>query len=490
MMKVMQYMVLLVTAAVMIDLIAAAATTAEVEATITTTAVEVVVAEEGEAAADAVAKAGGGWRRLPVFEDQVLKKFPNRGMGRLLVQVDEEDKTPGFPVPVIRDLLTTRKDNHHQEARRLLSLQRTTEGLCVPAEDIWPCECSDNSGSVVITCIGVASAAMIDRALSPEYPNSNMTRLSSMYSALGHLHKEILHGKSFEELDLTSSSIDSVEEGAFSVCQERLTSLMLTTNSLNYFPFKELPLYPKLVTLSVGGNQLTSLDELVGLPELPLTVLYLGNNLISSLHPQVFYSVPHLSVLDLHKNNLTSLPPEVFTPLTELQILYLYKNNIKHLAAGSLWFTTPILRALDLRSNHLEVVESDVFRGVDYSTQVSLDYNKVEHMMEEVFSPLLSNVSTEYGWLSIMGMKLVCDCDVLWIISQPRYMDHLLFAVCTNHTSLSNLSEDELAEDCATDSPLEDDWYDEEEEAMKRRDNESEKKQETGYIKYGWWWLW
>ncbi|KAG7173496.1 Slit 1 protein-like, partial [Homarus americanus] len=170
-------------------------------------------------------------------------------------------------------------------------------------------------------------------------------------------------GKTFEVLDLTSSGIESVEEGAFDGCQERLNLLRLTTNHLKVFPFKDLPLYPRLETLALGGNELESLEELVGLPELPLKVLYLGNNRISELHPENFLSVPHLGILELNGNNLTSIPPKVFMPLVQLESLYLYKNHIKHLATGSLWFSTPILRVMDARSNHMETVDVDVFRG-------------------------------------------------------------------------------------------------------------------------------
>ncbi|XP_071551276.1 uncharacterized protein [Panulirus ornatus] len=231
-------------------------------------------------------------------------------------------------LPQYGELPVTREGEEVQEPHSW-GQDETREGACVDPDAIWPCECHETGSEVDITCYGLASSDMLDRALIPEYKFNNMTKLTSMYSKLGHLHKDILHGKTFEVLELVSSSLVSVADGAFDGCRERLVRLGLTTNSLKTFPFKDLPLFPRLETLSLGGNELETIDDLVGLPELPITVLYLGNNQISSLHPDVFVSVPRLSVLELNGNNLTSLPPEVFMPLNELQILYVYKNNFK-----------------------------------------------------------------------------------------------------------------------------------------------------------------
>ncbi|XP_071551259.1 uncharacterized protein [Panulirus ornatus] len=304
-------------------------------------------------------------------------------------------------LPQYGELPVTREGEEVQEPHSW-GQDETREGACVDPDAIWPCECHETGSEVDITCYGLASSDMLDRALIPEYKFNNMTKLTSMYSKLGHLHKDILHGKTFEVLELVSSSLVSVADGAFDGCRERLVRLGLTTNSLKTFPFKDLPLFPRLETLSLGGNELETIDDLVGLPELPITVLYLGNNQISSLHPDVFVSVPRLSVLELNGNNLTSLPPEVFMPLNELQILYVYKNNFKHLATGTFWFSTPILRSLDVRNCHIETVGRDVFRGVDYSTKVDLGNNKFTSMLYDVFWPVLHNVSTRYGWLSVM----------------------------------------------------------------------------------------
>ncbi|XP_066978393.1 leucine-rich repeat-containing protein let-4-like isoform X2 [Macrobrachium rosenbergii] len=242
-------------------------------------------------------------------------------------------------------------------------LKPSNQDGCVPGQLIWPCSCSTSGeGDVSITCRNAQGPDLIHKALIPNYPRPNLQILNIAKSNVGRLPKDILHGKTFEEMNLYGSGIRGIEEGAFAGCQDTLRLIRLNSNHLQSFNFSELVNFPLLEMIALSDNQLTSIEGFVGLPTLPLTTLYIGKNLIKSLPSDVFISLENLGVLDLSYNDISFIPQGVFLPLKQLEVIYLQGNKLGHISTGAFWFSTPILRSLDIRKLDARTTDVDMFR--------------------------------------------------------------------------------------------------------------------------------
>ncbi|XP_042880516.1 leucine-rich repeat-containing protein 15-like [Penaeus japonicus] len=326
---------------------------------------------------------------------------------------------------------------------------------CPPADHIVPCDCWEDEsvpGAASMRCENVASAEVLDTVFLQDFPNPNLMSFTVSRSSLGHLHRDIFHGKTFKNIRLTGGGVSSMDTGVLDNSRETLARLFVNDNHLKNFSLQDLHLFPHVDALYLSNNQLLSLDALVGMPEqTTLSAFFVGDNYITALHPDVFKSVPGISALRLENNRLTHLSPKVFYPLYRLETLSLYDNTILQLGTGDLWFSTPILRSLDLRNNGPGLTwEADVFRGVGFDTKVDLGNNRFHKLEYDVFGPLLRNVSTKYGFVNFVGNFLTCDCSVLWLVMDEGLQRHAYSATCKNFTYVDDLDQSTMMQECAT----------------------------------------
>ena len=206
------------------------------------------------------------------------------------------------------------------------------------------------------------------------YGNSKLTTLpENLFSEATKLQAITLNGK-----------LTTLPEGLFSGLP-RLMHVNLSSNNLTTLPASLLShLNNGLLTLSLGGNQFTSIPEaLMSSPT--LKELILGGNKLSSLSG-VFRS-PKLGVLGLSGNKLSSLPKDIFKGAPGLFLLYLEGNKLSSLPKDI--FKGTRMLYLHLGGNKLSSLPVGLFSFLKNNCQllkIDLGYNKLSSLPLGLFS--------------------------------------------------------------------------------------------------------
>ena len=193
------------------------------------------------------------------------------------------------------------------------------------------------------------------------------------------------HLATITSLDLSWSSL-TLKTGDFSGLSA-LTTLSLGGNDLTSLPEGVFSGLSALTTLNLSGNDLTSLPEGVFSGLSALTTINLNSNDLTSLPEGVFSSLSALTTINLNSNDLTSLPEGVFSGLSALTTLDLRNNDLTSLPEG-VFSGLSALTTLDLRNNDLTSLPEGVFSGLSALTTLRLNSNDLTSLPEGVFSGL------------------------------------------------------------------------------------------------------
>ncbi|XP_028255228.1 amphoterin-induced protein 2-like [Parambassis ranga] len=192
--------------------------------------------------------------------------------------------------------------------------------------------------------------------------------------------------------------------------------------NLSVLPF-DLPSYAARLDLSHNALVALHVDWISHMFE-RLTTLVLSKNSISRIEINVFTVTPHLLHLDLSSNHLTVLNSSVFTGLKELKELLLFGNWIVQINPGS-FRDLHSLQKLYLSANRLTAFPLGLYEepeGPRNLTFLDLSYNRLSEV------PIQSLLSlTRHGQIYLQENPLVCDCALLalleyWIWKQYRPM--------------------------------------------------------------------
>ncbi|XP_036388715.1 toll-like receptor 9 [Megalops cyprinoides] len=106
-------------------------------------------------------------------------------------------------------------------------------------------------------------------------------------------------------LDISENKLTSFSPEVLCNLPEKLRTLKVNDNKLNYFPWSNLTVLSNLRYLNLSGNSLTKLPS------------------------DVFEFSPNLSILDLSRNGIRELPEEFLKKATSLSYLLLSQNQLK-----------------------------------------------------------------------------------------------------------------------------------------------------------------
>lgn len=184
--------------------------------------------------------------------------------------------------------------------------------------------------------------------------NSRQRKKTNILSLTEHKLEEIPQQvfllTSLRTLDLSKNKIQSL--GRISQLKD-LKSLNCDENTLGTRSLSTISALDKLTTLSVGKNRLINSAN-HSFPSLPpkLKTLKLHGNQLTSIPKQICDNKLPLQKLDLSNNNLASVPPEIgnLVLLTELlldnNVIVSLPNEIGQLKT---------LKALSLKNNHIQI---------------------------------------------------------------------------------------------------------------------------------------
>ncbi|XP_038595135.1 amphoterin-induced protein 2-like [Micropterus salmoides] len=190
--------------------------------------------------------------------------------------------------------------------------------------------------------------------------------------------------------------------------------------NLSALPF-DLPSYATRLDLS--HNALTVLPvDWISQPFNRLTSLVLSRNSINRIEVRAFTVTPHLLHLDLSSNQLTVLNSSIFTGLKELKELLLFGNQIIQINQGA-FSDLQSLQRLYLSGNRLMAFPLGLYwepGGPRNLSFLDLSYNRLSKV------PVQSLLSlTQQGGIYLQENPLVCDCALLalleyWMWKQYR----------------------------------------------------------------------
>ena len=219
--------------------------------------------------------------------------------------------------------------------------------------------------------------------------------------------------KHLKYVNLDGIALTSIHEHFF--CKEqKLESITLKRNALNYIGIYDLQDQNELRSLSIYSNTIETInlqsfanlpclqevtlcaneiqrvenkreDEILqdedSFPE--LQVLCFCENLITHLKPDTFIQLRNLMRLDLSSNKLTEIQISTFRGLHQLRILYLSYNQIETIEAGS-FDELSKLKELDLSHNKLTRLDANLFCKLCHLKTLEVIGNKLDNKSKDM----------------------------------------------------------------------------------------------------------
>ncbi|XP_059618718.1 leucine-rich repeat and fibronectin type III domain-containing protein 1 [Phlebotomus argentipes] len=332
------------------------------------------------------------------------------------------------------------------------------------------CLCAYNLGQELsVQCDQVDFAVLVD-ALNKYAKAKPIDLLYVNNSTVESLENNVFANLRLHNMQLSSCSIRSIKDGAFSGQEQVLKNLNLQDNLLTEVPMKALKILAILNLLDLSKNHLTNVpdDAFIGMTKLSTlklsdnNVTLAGNafrgieSTLKNLNlkgtrqkrvPDAVRGLKSLAFLDLSQNGIRELPGaagvRTFEGLDSLTALNLERNLIQNL--GETAFTGvrrtlsslsllnnllpefPVgaihslkeLRVLDIGFNLLSQLPETAFRGNPSITLLALDGNPLPTVPEKA----LAHLNKTLRGLSLGGRFLHCDCKIRWVAEWIRNGD-------------------------------------------------------------------
>lgn len=211
------------------------------------------------------------------------------------------------------------------------------EWPCPVDTDLLPCVCStDVDLNLYLDCSDVTSNTQLQEVFARTiFPFSDFKRLTINPVEPQNQLTAILGGTfglvTFENVVISHTLIDTIEEEAFAYSHPTLGSLDVSDNNLVDFPFETLYLFQVLRELRMANNRLGTLPDI---ESETLVQLDLSGNLGLTLTPLTFAGITHVEEIRLLDMGLTvdtgdvnsDIPKDVFASNQYLTLLDLSGN--------------------------------------------------------------------------------------------------------------------------------------------------------------------
>lgn len=167
---------------------------------------------------------------------------------------------------------------------------------------------------------------------------------------------------------------------------EKLESLELGYNNLQYLEQGVFRYQKRLKLLNLWGNKLTNLTKECFDGVSSLLELDLSSNTIETFHPDVFSTLINLVNLNLNANHFKSLPENLFQNNKKLMKIRMMENRIPLEALPSGFLSN--LGDLEnvLIKSELSTVPGDLFSGSSNITHIDFERNHFTTLPENLFS--------------------------------------------------------------------------------------------------------
>ncbi|CAL4063303.1 unnamed protein product, partial [Meganyctiphanes norvegica] len=288
--------------------------------------------------------------------------------------------------------------------------------LCPNAEDIYPCQCdyvrrSVASYSLYLRCDNVTSEDELSNVFNAYFPIKNFTSFFiSDNQYIKVLETDIFNNVSFDNFVFFNTSLEEIQNGAFSSSYEALDTFVAYKNNIHTFPFEDLSKCSRLRILNLAHSPLISVpaDEFQGIST--LEGIFIEND--DTTFTGNYQSLSNLTELDLSFNNITFIPSS-FCKTGSSQ-----------------------LKKVDLGHNRIDKVEPDAFDSV-YWLWISMRGNYLTTLDEATWKPLLEAKVR----LQASNNPLDCGCDIAWLYAEPHLLEQITDdTTCRDGQNIHNLN--------------------------------------------------
>lgn len=231
--------------------------------------------------------------------------------------------------------------------------------------------------------VNAATFTGLARLVFLSLSNNNITKLDAM------IFRDLQRLRS---LRLDNNGVQYLPENVFSSLVDMRT-LVLSSNKLtriDQFTFDGLP---SLNQLSLDNNQIQYIDPEALRNSTDLEYLHLNGNKLYDI-PAVLNNVPNLKTLDLGYNQITDIFNTSFPSMSQLIGLKLLKNQISNVSKG-VFDRLPELHLINLANNKIQKIEPGTFDNNTRLVAVRVDGNYLRDV-GGLFSKLSNLV-----WLNI-----------------------------------------------------------------------------------------
>ncbi|XP_019621354.1 PREDICTED: relaxin receptor 1-like [Branchiostoma belcheri] len=200
----------------------------------------------------------------------------------------------------------------------------------------------------------------------------------------------------------------------------------LYENELTVVRNKSFALFTHLEKLNLEMNLISTIeaDAFVGLHN--LTQLYLDYNRLQTLEPGVFRDLAKLKWLYLNHNQLRVLNSKAFYGLRSLELLELRLNHIHAVVGEGIWNNMPLLEYLVVRNNSIEVIAARDLAELTQIDGLDLSENKIVKFPSGVFRNLsvLEKLNISFNPLQVLqwdlfdGLEKLGSLDLRGIMAQ------------------------------------------------------------------------
>ncbi|XP_022238538.1 leucine-rich repeats and immunoglobulin-like domains protein sma-10 isoform X2 [Limulus polyphemus] len=269
---------------------------------------------------------------------------------------------------------------------------------CPPKENIFP-QCTCTTG-IVISC-NIKTVEDIPVWAFRGYSISRLELTMSQTANKFTFGRYFFMGLTIKFIELKSFSLATLDlMKDFEGLEKSLTGLSVITSSIDNVTSTELQQLNKefslFLTLTMEGSMCLLNDDInyIGIPNIK-TFTCTGNSGIKKADKAPNYMLSDLSKLekvDLGGVGFTGIERNVFpSDASKLKIINLRDNQLTKLEVH-LFERMPALREVYLQGNKLTTIEKNIFQPV---------WNQLTH-------------------LYVNCNSVVCDCDVAWILYNPK----------------------------------------------------------------------
>ncbi|XP_015787603.1 leucine-rich repeat and immunoglobulin-like domain-containing nogo receptor-interacting protein 3 [Tetranychus urticae] len=316
---------------------------------------------------------------------------------------------------------------------------------CPPEREISPCKCNNSSGEM--ECYGVkindCTIRQVFNQLANYYVNTAERHVKSLKlykTEITHMTEDILGDMSLEAIDLNGNQ-------NLSLTRIHRTSLVKSKETLKSFKLSGLS---EASWISKEENDGSIFEIVDGFNQLNL--FWVTDASIPKIQRSAFGRVelPKLTSVQLARDEIEELGDYAFYRLPNLTSLSIRDNLISRLTNHTFAFekSSDELMILDLRGNLLQMenIEKDAFTRLRRPIHLNLEYNLIEYLDEDVFTPILTNLRST---ISVNKNPIKCDCRMQWLKRDDHnYMDRVEGLVCPEATELWYFTVEDLLNEC------------------------------------------